>query len=260
MTTSQLTKYVESLTGHPLNRDEGILYGDAKETVATAVVCWMATPDAIQFAGDAGADLLVCHEALFFPYPSQNAARPEGWEMWPVNRARREALDRHHLTAMRIHGSADEICIFDDFAELFELGKPVYEERLVKVYELAPLKLSQLVKRVKRSTGMRHLRVSAGFSDEIIVHRIGLPWGGLGLFVNVTYQQSLIALECDVFIAGESDNYGIRFGQEAGIPLIETSHEISENPGLRHFTEILQERFPDTSFTFYENPCCWGCW
>lgn len=39
--------------------------------------------------------------------------------------------------------------------------------------------------------------------------------------------------------------------------MIETSHEISENRGLRHFTEMLGQQFSDTEFTFYENECVW---
>ena len=46
---------------------------------------------------------------------------------------------------------------------------------------------------------------------------VGLPWGGLGLFVNVGYQQALVARDCDVFIAGESDNLGFRFAVESGV-------------------------------------------
>ena len=247
--------FVESQSGHRLNRDEGVLYGEHVPAASVVVVCWMATPEAIDFAGEQGADLLIGHEALFFPYPLGANSRPVGWEAWPVNRRRRERLDLHGLAFLRIHGSADEICIFDDFADLLRLGRPVSAEGLVKVYEIEPVRLSELVVRVKSRTGMKALRVAA--EDDPVVHRVGLPWGGLGLFVNVAYQQSLISLGCDVFIAGESDNYGFRFALEAGIPMIETSHEVSENPGLRHFTKILQARFPATSFTFFENPCCW---
>jgi putative NIF3 family GTP cyclohydrolase 1 type 2 len=253
--SSQIVEFVESLSGHPLNRDEGILYGEQVPEVGTVTVCWMATPGAIDFAGEQGADLLLGHEALFYPYPFGASPLPSGWEMWPVNRARRELLDRHDLPFLRIHGSADEICILDDFADLLDLGQPVSADRLVKVYEIEPVRLSELTHRVKKKTGMKGLRVAA--EDDTVVHRVGLPWGGLGLFVNVGYQQSLIALGCDVFIAGESDNYGFRFAQEAGVPMIETSHEVSENPGLRHFTQILQKQFPSIRFTFFENPCCW---
>jgi putative NIF3 family GTP cyclohydrolase 1 type 2 len=89
------------------------------------------------------------------------------------------------------------------------------------------------------------------------VHRVGLPWGGLGLFVNVGYQQRLIEQGCDLFIAGEADNYGFRFAAECGIPMIETSHELSENDGLRQFVNTLYGRFPDVQFQFFENECVW---
>jgi putative NIF3 family GTP cyclohydrolase 1 type 2 len=60
---------------------------------------------------------------------------------------------------------------------------------------------------------------------------------------------------CDVFVAGECDNYGFRYAAECGIPTIETSHETSENAGFRHFMGMLQKRFPDLRFTFFENQC-----
>ncbi len=253
----QIVDFVEALSGHPLNRDEGVLHGEQDRDVSRVVVCWMATPDAIRFAGGRDADLLIGHEALYYPYPLSASPRPTGWEMWPVNRARKELLEYYDLQFLRIHGSADEICIFDDFAGLLELGQPVSAEGLVKVYEISPVKLSELVARGRACTFMGGLRVCTVTADDPAVQRVGLPWGGLGSFVNVAYQQSLIDQECDVFIAGESDNYGFRFAQEAGIPMIETSHEVSENPGLRHFTQMLQDRFPGVEIIFFENPLCW---
>ena len=156
-----------------------------------------------------------------------------------------------------MHGSADEICIFDDFADLLELGEPVVSEGFVKIFEIPPTSLADLVAHVKTCLAMPAVRVSTTEGMDQVVRRIGLPWGGLGLFVNVGYQQSLIEQGCDVFIAGETDNYGFRFSQEVGIPMIETSHELSENPGLRRFTGMLQTAFPEVSFSFYENPCVW---
>jgi putative NIF3 family GTP cyclohydrolase 1 type 2 len=174
-----------------------------------------------------------------------------------VNRQRREALDTYGLSFLRIHGSADEVTIFDDFAALLALGDPVFSEGLTKVYEIAPCPLRTLIDRVKAQVGMDHVRVAAPGGFDRVVHRVGLPWGGLGLFVNVGYQQELIAQVCDVFIAGESDNYGFRFAAECGIPTIETSHEVSEIPGLRRFTQMLDAAFPDVAFVFYENARVW---
>ncbi len=43
-----------------------------------------------------------------------------------------------------------------------------------------------------------------------------------------------------------------RFAAEAGVDLIETSHEVSENPGLARFAEILQKAFPEAPVVFHE--------
>ena len=72
------------------------------------------------------------------------------------------------------------------------------------------------------------------------------------MFTNVGYQQQLIRMGCDAFIADESDNYGFRFSAECGIPMIETGHEISENPGLLRFALMLEKRFPGLKVTFHE--------
>jgi putative NIF3 family GTP cyclohydrolase 1 type 2 len=258
MTTPRdIIGYVEALTGHPIDPDEGLQHG-ADCHVHTATVAWMATPSAIQATGAEKSQLLIAHESLYYPYDVVRSANPPpDWQKWQVNRQRRAALEQHELTLLRLHFSVDEICIFDTFAELLELGSAVFTEGLVKVYEIPPCPLHALVERVKDRIGMPHLRVADAGDMDKMVSRIGLPWGGMGLFVNVDYQQRLIAQECDVFIAGESDNYGFRLAAECGIPMIETSHELSENPGLHRFTEMLGKAFPDVQFTFYENECVW---
>lgn len=256
-TVNELIAYIERLSGHPLNRDEGIQHG-ADRPITGATVCWMASPDAIRAAGEHRDELLIGHESLYYPYDVIHSANPPaGWEGWPVNRQRRELLAEYDLTFLRAHGSLDEICIFDDFVARLGLAAPVYADGLVKVFEIAPCPLSELVARVKARMGMPALRVSAPAGLDQIVRRVGLPWGGLGLFVNVGYQQRLIEQGCDVFIAGESDNYGFRFAAELGIPMIETSHELSENDGLRRFTEMLARAFPAVCCRFFENACAW---
>jgi putative NIF3 family GTP cyclohydrolase 1 type 2 len=257
-TVRDIAAQVETLAGHELYGDEGLHHGDMDATVTGATVAWMAVPEAIHAAGGHGHQLLIVHESLYYPYDVVNmTSPPAGWQSWRVNRQRRELLIQYGLSCLRIHGSADEICIFDTFAELLGLGPPVFADALVKVYEIAECPLDELVQRVKQRTGMPAVRVATGSGLQRTVRRVGLPWGGLGLFVNVGYQQRLVEAGCDVFIAGESDNYGFRFAVESGIPMIETSHEVSENPGLRRFTAMLGQAFPDVAFRFYENKCIW---
>ena len=258
MKTSDIIKYVEKLTGHVLNKDEGVQHGDSKRDITKVTVTWIASPEAIHFAGKAGCELLIAHESLYYPYDVIIAENPpENWREWKVNKQKYTLLEQYNLSFLRIHCSLDEICIFDDFAELFNLGEPVVADGLVKVYEISPLPLHALVKKVKEQMNMTNLRVADAGDMNRIVSKVGLPWGGVGLYTNVAYQQQLIEHECDVFIAGESDNYGFRFAAESGIPMIETSHELSENPGIRNFTEILSRTFPNVQFSFYENECIW---
>ena len=251
-----IIEFVERLSGHTLNVDEGVVHGPADRAVRGVTVCWTASPEAIISAGECGDDLLIGHESLHHPSsvidPNDG---PPGWQDWKVNAQRRGLLDRYGMTCLRLHGSLDEICIFDDFAALLGLAKPVCENGMVKVYEIAECSLEDLIERVKAATGMPLLRVCRPCGAASKIRRVGLPWGGVGLFVNVSYQQALVDAGCDAFIAGEADNYGFRFARESGIPMIETSHEVSENPGLRHFTEMLAAEFPDLLCSFFENSC-----
>lgn len=254
----EIVRHIEGLSGHALNADEGVHLGDPAVAVSGVTVAWMASPDAIEAAGRRGDQVLMCHESLYYPYNAAHAPPADlGWRDWKVNRQRREALERFGLTCIRIHASADEISIFDAFTGRLGLGAPVVVEGLVKVYEIPECSLGELVRTVKQRMGMPVIRVAGGDDAARRVRRVGVPWGGLGLFVNVSYQQRLVELGCDVFIAGESDSYGFHFAVESGIPMIETSHEDSENPGLRLFTERLARAFPDVAFHFHENVCVW---
>ncbi|MHB1357400.1 MAG: hypothetical protein ACYCZF_15645, partial [Anaerolineae bacterium] len=134
-TTNDIIAYIEALSGHPLNSDESIQHGLGSEPVSKVLVTWMATAPSIEQAGKLGCQLVICHESLYFPYNAAiRADNPVGWELWPTNRQRRELLDSYNLTLLRAHGSLDEICIFDDFAALLNLGAPVEGEGYNKIY------------------------------------------------------------------------------------------------------------------------------
>lgn len=258
VTARTVIAYIEELAGRPLNPDEGLHHGDADQPIERVCVSWMATPDALSYAGERGCDLMLVHESLYYPYDAIiRDDNPPGWQNWPTNHQRRELLDQHTMALVRGHFCVDEISILADFAALLGLGEPVASDGLVQAFEIPPCSLASLVARVKERVGMPAIRFSSPNGLDQIVHRVGLPWGGLGLFVNVDFQQKLIEQGCDVFIAGESDNYGFRFSAECGIPMIETSHEVSENPGLKRFAGMLDSRFPELEVLYYHCPQIW---
>ena len=256
MTPSELIAWFEGKAGKPLNPDEGLRFGDPNANADKVQISWMATAGAIRSAGKSGARLMVVHESVFFPYNVTEQAGPADFLTWRVNAERIRLLSEHGITMIRVHGTLDTICIFDDFARQLGLPEPSHEQGLVKVYDTPPSTVREWVDRVKTSMGMDRVRVAAP-DLERTVRRVGLPWGGLGLFVNVGYMQELVALGCDLFIAGESDDYGMRFALESGVPMIETSHEISENFGLERAAEMLCEDHPEIKVSFYENNLPW---
>ncbi len=257
-TVADILSYVTARSGHPLNADEGVRYGSAETEVERVLVCFVPSVPALQYAGEHGYDLVLGHEKLYSPYdPLVSRESHPDWPSWAPNAARCELLERHGLTYARVHGTLDELVVFDVFAALLGLGTPCYERGFAKVYEISPRTVGELLQDVKRRTGLAQVRASLPQGPRQLVHRVGLPWGGLGLFVNVAYQQEVIEQGVDVLIAGESDDYGFRFSADVGIPMIETSHIASEGPGLCRFADQLRAEMPALQVDYFVNAPAW---
>lgn len=237
--------------------EEGLRFGNQDNRISGIMVCWMATLEAIKTAYKKKANLIITHESLFYPYEVELKGNAPDFLIWQVNRNRIEFLAKYGINLIRLHRTLDRICIFDDFAGLLGLPKPsIVEDNLVKIYDINSVTFGKLIEKVKRCTGLKVLRVTPG-KESRVIKRIGLPWGGLGLMANVGYMQSLVFHNCDAFIAGETDNYGFNFAIDSGIEMIETSHEVSENPGLKHFSDMLKEKFHGVPVIFFENKIPW---
>jgi putative NIF3 family GTP cyclohydrolase 1 type 2 len=236
--------------------EDGLLFGLAAAQVNKIQVCWMSDTHAIENAARIGANLIITHESPFFPYNVTHRGGVPDYLSWHTNHNRIKLLAAGDIAVVRMHGPLDSLCIFDAFADALGLGAPAVDEPgYVKIYDIPPIAYKDLIEHVKKALEMPALRASNGCADRVI-KRVGLPWGGLGLFVNVGYMQKLLNYNCDVFIAGETDNYGIRFAADAGVDMIETGHEISENIGIRRFSEILGDKLSEISdiqVIFYEN-------
>ena len=198
--------------------------------------------------------MVICHEEMHYPYASRQTGL-EKYLTWTVNRRRIRLLSVHDMTVYRAHGTLDDFCILDDFGELLGLGEPVVSEGFFRVYDIPAQTVTELVEEVKRRMGMEHLRVCG--DRQRVVKRVGLPWGGLGLSVNVSFIEGLLQYHPDVLIAGESDEYAMFYCLDADVPLIETSHVASENYGLRHFAEHLAANFPGLKVVFHQCSVPW---
>ncbi len=57
----------------------------------------------------------------------------------------------------------------------------------------------------------------------------------------------------DAFISGEVDCFAMHFAQDSGVYLIETGHEISENPGMKNFANKLSGELDGVKVSYFEN-------
>ena len=253
ITATDVARFIEGLGTEPAD-DEGFKFGDPAAPVSGVLVCWMCTVAAIEQATAEGCDMIVCHEEMHYPYAAFSPGL-EKYITWTVNRRRISALAAGEIVVYRAHGMLDHYCLLDDFAAQLGLSDAAVSEWFYRIYDIAPRTVGKLVEEVKAAMGMDCLRVTG--DTERVVSRVGLPWGGLGLSLNVAFIEGLLAYKPDVLIAGEADEYAMFYCRDADVVMIETSHAVSENFGLAHFAQDLGAHFPGVKVLFHRCPVPW---
>ncbi len=252
VTPEQIVQRVHTVS-ETNSHEDIVVFGDRDKSVNRVLVCWMATPEAILEAAKLEADMLICHESLFFPYEAEHTGSNPDFLTWPANVNRVRLLAQINLTCARFHYSADKLTIFDTIAQQLGLSDIVVDEPdFMRVYKVEPITYAQLLEQIE-SRGFNIQRRTLGDPGRVVT-RIGLPWGGMGLSVNISYSQRLVEMGCEVLIGGEADSYTFHFAKESGVEFVETGHEASENPGLGAFCDWLRTQFPSLEVHHFENP------
>jgi putative NIF3 family GTP cyclohydrolase 1 type 2 len=239
-------------------REDVITVGVKSASVKKILLCWMADVNTIKHAAKTGADLIIAHESPFFPYNAAAQGNAPEYMTWHTNINRMKALFENGISVIRMHLPLDNHIILREFTKALGLCEPaeswVYEGNKLRfnVFDIEPVAYGDFISHVKKTLGVPALRASAG-DVKRIVKRLGIPWGGIGLFINVSQLQSFLDKNCDVLITGETDNYGMRFVMEAGALMVEAGHEVSENFGIRAFADELAGFIPEIPVEFYEN-------
>ncbi|MBT3376719.1 MAG: hypothetical protein HN742_42425 [Lentisphaerae bacterium] len=249
MTARDLVDYVTALKSGSLNADEGVVFGNPDAEITGIQVTWMATLDALEEAVQSDCNVVLCHERFYF-VPQGQTMTPQ-LLTWSPNRNRVEAAAKGDLTVVRVHGSLDLICIWDDFVAALGVENPTPGTGWNKVLPIPRTTVRELVEHVKSTFNLDHVRISGDLDQQVSM--AGFPWGGLGLDSNVGYQARCIELGADVLIAGEVDEYGLTFALDAGVPIIETGHALSENIGLENFAHRLDAEFAEVPVHFFSD-------
>lgn len=255
-TFEDIFRYLEKKTGVSRHGDEGIHFGDPDRALKHVLLCWLATPEALQEAGRLGCDAVIGHETLWYPYDAAvNNNNPVGWSRWDVNTRRRELLEKHDLSFARIHMLLDYYNISEEFARLLGFTGNCDLMGYMRLYRTAPTPVIRLLEQTRMAFGVEHMRVAAPRGKT---HQVSNILCAGGAFMNCERLiEELHKLSVDMVITGEVHDLSLRMCHEYGITLIETSHEVSENPGLKKFATDLEKIFPKLKVSFYENPRIW---
>ena len=239
--------------------EEGLHYGDPDMEVRGMLLCWMANLRAIRRAIDDRCNLIVCHESPFFgPASSVPDNRFQDFYHWEANARRKELLDAHSLAVVRSHRTLDAFCVPDAFQAALGLGEPSVTEDMaghtaVRLFDVEPIPVRQLVEQWKRSLGLSGLRAYVPDLDRT-VRRLGLAWGGIGLHSNLGVVARLVELGAELLIGGETDEYTIELCADSDVDFLELGHGVSESIGMKEAARHLQERCPDLRVCFFDEP------
>lgn len=244
---------IEEITGsnHMQWPDGGFVNGSSSTPVKGVLVTWMADAATLEKAAASGCNVVLCHESPLYgekhelpPYRWLNP-RNDCFELdWHPNTVRRALIKRHNLTLVCCHYGFDRFPIYDSFIEALGLNNPSHKDGWETVYQLPkPVTVAQLTKTVKQRLGITGTVRVAG-DPKRKVSRVVSLWGGIGLYSNVYWLRQGITHGADVAVAGEMDEYLMHYAAEAGISVIETSHRLSEEFGVRKYAEVLRRRYP----------------
>lgn len=195
-------------------------------------------------------NFVLTHEIPFMPSAESAWFASLPTDERPQNIARRRLLDDHRIVICRCHSNWDGTAggVADSCAAALGFGQPLHRSRFVGIYTVEPQTLAQLADQAKARLGVPLVRVAGDLSR--MVEKVGVAYGGLAQTFG--YLDEHVINGADAVIVGEATDYSLRAAIDAGVGFIETSHVGSENPGMKTFARLLQERLPDVPVRFID--------
>jgi len=232
--------------------DGGFPAGSPDTEIQKVLLTWRPTLRALRQAADLGCNVVFCHEGLYTPEKPElppyrwltPMVEPPAVDAAPDDMIRRIIAD-HRVTVVQSHYGWDRFCMYDAFCDALGLSAPVYDHGWESVFELPrPTQVRDLCCQVKDSLEISGTVRLAGDPD-MTVRRIVNLWGGMGLSANMYWINRALANGAEAGICGEMDEVFINYALDAGFPVIETSHQLSEEFGVRYHADYLRRHYPE---------------
>lgn len=218
----------------------GLLVGDYKTEVKTAVLSLDITPAVVREAAELEAQLIISHHPVIFD---------------PLKRINTDSapylLVKYGIAAICAHTNLDMAAggVNACLAECLELKNV----RMLKEYENSGLPEALMGETsceytphefavfVKSALGCDGLRFTDGGRA---ITRVGLCSGGGADLVYAAAEQG-----CQAFVTGESKHHILLDAENGGITLVDAGHYYTEDIVILPFLEKLKKQFPSIQFT-----------
>lgn len=232
--------------------------GDADREVKKAGVCWFAAMETLRSASEAGCDLLICHEPVFW---SHDAAETF-WRDKEPGLAKSRFVDETGLVILRAHDTWDqwpEVGIRDSWAAHLGLTGSVFASKehgyhaMYAVMEQPLHAFAQYVANRIQTLGEDSVQVMGDPGHRI--RRVAIGVGCVGP------DKELVEAGADALIVcyDGAPYWAVRERlYEMGAAVITVEHGTSEMPGIENLYRHLAGTFPDIEFNYFANhPKTW---
>jgi len=254
MQAVELLKAFEEKIGSPytLWPDGGFFSGSPGSEVRSVMLCWQLSLQALKLAAARGCDTILCHEWPFFnekyELPPYRWLTPQGAADIGIrhpNEGRRALIAQHSFTVVQAHYGWDRYCMFEAFSAACGLTKLHRDRGWESVFDLGKeIPVGELASALRKGLNITGtIRVTGDLNRK--VRRIANLWGGMGLSGNIYWVNHAIQGGAEAAIAGEMDECFMSYVQDADFPVIETSHQLSEEFGVRTYAAELRRRWPN---------------
>ncbi len=233
-----------------------IIVGDPEKDVQSALVTWISSFAALRTAAERGFDVLVTHEPTFYSHRNELDTVDES----DIALRKKGFTEESGLVIVRIHDCWDrwpEVGIPWAWARFLELGErpAAFGNRKAQHrYDIPPITVEELAKRIARKTGtIGEASVQVVGDGAREVSRVGIGTGcicGIAEYIEMGCEVSVV---CD---DGASYWSRIQPAEDMDHPVIRVNHGTSEEPGMVTLTRYINDNLPGVTAEHLPHGCC----
>lgn len=234
------------------NSCDRFIIGSLDAEVTGIAVAWQARTAALEEAAEAGCNLFITHEPVFYRHMDDD----ENVFDQPHAREKREFIERNGVVIFRCHDVWDRmpgVGIVDSWAAHLGLTEKLNSNEFHAVYPSPASTLRELARCVaSRTADLGQDCVEMLGDGAAPVTKVAIGCGA------ITHYEAMVELGADAIIGtddGMSYWSGGSWALDAGIPLVIVNHATAEEPGMKNLAKYIGQQFPGTPVLFIPQGC-----